>query len=176
MNAVQCPHCQSINEIDGAKPGQVVQCIRCDGSFTFGTAAPSTPQRWSHPADAPPVAATRSSNDPIASALVAVMREAVAELKLANENVTALAERFQRVPRWVQNISQCVVFFAIVLIVSIGLSVAGFLWAAAHWSAQERALQRVLDDSRAKAAETQRDVDRFNANLRKFEQSALDGR
>ena len=35
MPTVICPHCQHVNEIDGAAPGQRVECIRCDGAFAM---------------------------------------------------------------------------------------------------------------------------------------------
>lgn len=35
MSAMACPHCGYVNEIDGAKPGQRVECLACDGLFTW---------------------------------------------------------------------------------------------------------------------------------------------
>lgn len=123
MSAVQCPHCEYVNTIDGAKPGQRVQCLACDAPFKFD------------PADAVPTFPTVDvpRTSAIAEARDAADEREYVELRKLNARLAHLEDKADAANARLKNLSQIAVFFAASTIlwgaaVGICASAGSFAW------------------------------------------------
>ena len=89
MSAMTCPHCGFVNEIRGARPGQQVACIACDGSFAWNpqaaTGRTSRPAITASLAPPPSILASDRFEEPDANAKVLAALDRI-EAQLRTEN------------------------------------------------------------------------------------------
>jgi hypothetical protein len=109
MSTIACPHCDYVNEIDGAKPGQKVQCLACDGAFAWDESqiVPTFSSLPTARAIAPPpqdFERTHVHEDEFAEASYVQLRKIAAHLKHLIENTDGLSRR-------VKTLTQLVLFF-----------------------------------------------------------------
>ena len=60
MNAVQCPKCETVNQVPGGKAGAKYKCVFCDEPFVVDVVVPEVPQRKWDAAPPPLISAARN--------------------------------------------------------------------------------------------------------------------